>query len=214
MSVEPLPASQPGPSINGIIAQNLLIARTMLNWTQQQLANASGVSRATIAQLEAGLGDPRISTLESLAGALYVTSVFLLLDQGGFRALTEVKSDDALLSNLARRRSFEALDRAIHSGRYHGRMDAARLGADAVRDAGLTGNAQRVGAGIGSARFASKGTFFGAQLADLVDRYRSRPIKRTDVPPPKEEPPTLRMTFDRPARGASAVSICRQPSEG
>ena len=189
MTSDPLVESQPGPSISGIIAQNLLIARTVLDWTQQQLANASGVSRATIAQLEAGLGDPRISTLELLANAMHVTAVFLLLDQGAFRALVEVKTDDAYLATLSRRRPLEALDHAINSGRYHGRMDAARLGVDAAHEAGLTGNAHSVGAGIGSARFASKGTFLGAQFAYLVDRYRSRPISRSEAPPPKEEPP-------------------------
>jgi transcriptional regulator with XRE-family HTH domain len=44
--------------------------REQLGWTQQRLANESGVDRATISQVEGGRRSPSIATLESLAEAM------------------------------------------------------------------------------------------------------------------------------------------------
>lgn len=44
--------------------------REQLGWTQQKLADESGVDRATINQVEGGRRSPTIATLESLAGAM------------------------------------------------------------------------------------------------------------------------------------------------
>ena len=41
-------------------------ARALLNWTQQDLAKVSGISLASIAQIERGAGNPRQSTLAVL----------------------------------------------------------------------------------------------------------------------------------------------------
>lgn len=40
--------------------------------TQSELAKSSGLSQSTIAQIESGLKDPSVKTLEKLAGALDV----------------------------------------------------------------------------------------------------------------------------------------------
>lgn len=47
--------------------------------TQQQLALEMGTSQAYIARLEAGLTDPRLSTLERWAGAVGYTKLGVVL---------------------------------------------------------------------------------------------------------------------------------------
>ena len=168
-------------SSRGIVAQNMLIARTALKLTQQEVADASGVSRATIAQLEAGTGDPRLSTLELLAEALNLPVHFLLLDQGAFRALAELVAEGETLRDSVQHH-MECLARVLNGRRGQNRFQAATLGVDAAVEAGLTGNAHRVGAGIGAARFAAEGTFLGAHLAYLLERFKPMPTPSARPP--------------------------------
>ena len=70
------------------IATNLLRARSSKKLTSEQLAKASGLSRATISQLESALlaphkgrectADPRLSTLVALASVLEIQPEDLL----------------------------------------------------------------------------------------------------------------------------------------
>lgn len=50
--------------------QELRRMRERQGWTQQRLADESGVDRATISQIESGRRSPSIETLEKLAGAM------------------------------------------------------------------------------------------------------------------------------------------------
>jgi transcriptional regulator with XRE-family HTH domain len=54
--------------------------REAKRWNQQELAAKSTVTQATISRLEAGVFDPKVSTLRSLAAALGCTVVDLLPD--------------------------------------------------------------------------------------------------------------------------------------
>jgi transcriptional regulator with XRE-family HTH domain len=173
-------------SPRAIVAQNLLFARSALELTQQELADASGISRATIAQLEAGVGDPRLSTLELLAATLHVPAHFLLLDQAGFRAIAELSQGGPPAINH-QHKSGEDVTRVLRVGGALSRLRAASLGVDAAREAGLTGEAHRVGAAIGAARFASRGVSLGAQWAELLERFNPVPTAHTRALPGDNE---------------------------
>jgi DNA-binding XRE family transcriptional regulator len=62
----------------GQLARNVAKARAKAGLTQQQLAVAAELSRATVHLIEGGLGDPRLSTIARLAEALNLDLMDLL----------------------------------------------------------------------------------------------------------------------------------------
>lgn len=55
------------------LARSLVQLRELRGWTQQQLATASGVPRATVATLESGSANPTLGVLTKIRAALGVT---------------------------------------------------------------------------------------------------------------------------------------------
>jgi transcriptional regulator with XRE-family HTH domain len=152
-----------------VFAQNLLVARTVLEMTQHALAAASGVSRATIAQLEAGTGDPKLSTVQQLAEALGVSAVVLLLGRKELEALA------AVVPGIAEEGVSPAVSVMRHlvtAGGVRSRLEAARLGTEVARQAGVNDGA--VGAAVGSFHHPGAGTLAGARFAQAVRAARER----------------------------------------
>lgn len=66
--------------VMGRLSDNLRHARRAAGLSQVELAERAGVGAATIARIEAGGMDPRVSTLEKLARALGVDARTLMPD--------------------------------------------------------------------------------------------------------------------------------------
>ena len=58
-------------------------ARGLLDWSQQDLASQAGVGIVTVRQLEAGLNEPRRSTLEVVRQAFERAGVEFIDENGG-----------------------------------------------------------------------------------------------------------------------------------
>lgn len=153
------------------IAKNLILARHALGVTQEALAHESGVSRATIAQIESGTSDPRITTLADIARALGISPALLLLRPADLATLFKFvrKSEvDHVLQSLAPGR-VDNMNRLRQSGLQKDLLAAALAGAEAARSAGYRSPGAIVGAGIGSAIDPGLGTAVGTLLGVVLD---------------------------------------------
>ncbi len=66
------------------IAEGLRAVRIQLGWTQKELADRSGVDRATISLIENGHEDPRARTVTRLAEAMGMNPAELWRNESGF----------------------------------------------------------------------------------------------------------------------------------
>lgn len=71
------------------LARALFGARTAARLSQDQLAERAMVARATIIQLEAGEGNPRLETLVALAETLEVPLAFFFLEKRHVESLSD-----------------------------------------------------------------------------------------------------------------------------
>ena len=152
-------------SVDSILAKNLVAARVIAGLTQHDLAAAAGVSRATVAQLETGFSDPRLSTVVDIARALGIAPIVLLSGTEEVEALAKL-ADEARPSippvDLARMRDY------IASGMLKDRIRAARVGATVARGGADAPTGVAVTAGVFSATSPGRGTVVGAQLGKLL----------------------------------------------
>ncbi len=155
-------------SAGQIVGRNLVIARDLAGMTQHDLAARSGVSRATIAQLESGGGDPRLSTIADVAEALGVSPIVLLAGHREVAALAglvdQVKAQPVPLNeqDAARMRALaeSSVDRDWRR--------AARIGAAASRAAGCPSPGATATAGLFSTVVPGRGTVVGTALGHLL----------------------------------------------
>ena len=170
----PVPQSPPpAESIDWILAKNLVAARIIAGLTQHDLAEAAGVSRATIAQLEAGLSDPKLSTVFDIARALRVAPIVLLC------GVVEVRALSLLLESRAEGRpdisaaDLVRMNEYLASGMLKDRIRAARLGAAVSRSSQRDASAaSALTAGLFSACVPGAGTAVGIQLGRLLGSAR------------------------------------------
>jgi transcriptional regulator with XRE-family HTH domain len=167
----PVPAVA-SESADSVLAKNLVVARVVAGVTQQALADAAGVSRATVAQLETGYSDPRLSTIVELATALGIPPILLLLGKPEALALSaffEKPSSDLSVNagDVARMR------RLVETGMLKDRLRAALVGASAARDSGEEGSIAAVSAAIFSAIHPGPGTVAGMLLGRLLSAPQS-----------------------------------------
>lgn len=107
------------------IAANLLRLRKNKSLTQEQLADAAGLSRAAYRNLEKGRAAPRTDTLKGLSQALDVPLKELLspveiLRNVRFRSLKRLKSRDQVLADVSRwLRDFAELEALIGERQEH-----------------------------------------------------------------------------------------------
>jgi transcriptional regulator with XRE-family HTH domain len=159
----------PAEGIETKLARNLVAARAATGLTQHELARGADVSRATIAQLETGVSDPKLSTVVQLAEALGVSALLLLLGVREVRVLADQLSSRLQTSPAALLLNAElvTLRRLVGSGMLKDRIAAARVGAAAARAVGLPAPAV-VGAAIGAPIEPGTGTAVGALLGLLM----------------------------------------------
>jgi DNA-binding XRE family transcriptional regulator len=134
--------------------------------SQEQLAIAAGVSRATINQLEGAEGDPRLSTLAALAAALDVSPVFLLLGRDELNAIAKAPSSKEAkdVQNHLMPGDLETMRRLLRSGVAKNRTKAVAMGSAAASAAGVDSRTLAAAA-IGTALLPGIGTAIGVALA-------------------------------------------------
>jgi transcriptional regulator with XRE-family HTH domain len=152
-------------SADSVLAKNLVTARVAAGVTQHELAEASGISRATIAQIETGYSDPRLSTIVELAKALELPAIFLLIGLPEVRALAQVLNRAERDRPSIDPRDVARMRQYIGTGMLKDRLRAALIGATAAKSFSKSEQA-RVSAAIFSALLPGIGTEIGALLAE------------------------------------------------
>lgn len=134
--------------------------------TQDALATSSGISRATIVQIESGIGDIKLSTLAELAAALGTSPIVILMGEEEFSALDEMVRASGRVRKIQ-----TALDRGPSQGADEQQVAekrAGKIGAQVAEAAGLSRGAA-VGAAIGTMILPGMmGTALGAVLGSIL----------------------------------------------
>lgn len=168
--------------VRDTLARNLSAARSALGASQDQLAAAAGVSRATINQLEGAEGDPRLSTLVGLSAALGISPVFLLLGRDELDAIAKAagsKEAKEVQAHLTPE-ELETMRRLLQSGVAKNRAKAIAMGSTAAATAGVAAGALAAAA-IGTALLPGIGTAIGAALAtSWLARKKAEEAKKDD----------------------------------
>lgn len=79
-----------------ITARQIRAGRALLGWTQDELAKAAKIGRATLARIEADMTNPGADTLKAIRAALMANGVRLFDDSDGIgEGARMAKPDDA-----------------------------------------------------------------------------------------------------------------------
>lgn len=174
MAAARAPSAAIRPEVDVVcLARNLTSARLALGWTQAHLADVAQISRATVVQLEHGLGDPRLSTLSQIANSLGVSVIWLLMGLAEVRALGDLaitQPPDPRLQRLSAT-GLKEMQRLVATGMIAHRKRAAQQGAALANSAGLDSGAV-VTTAISTAIYPGPGTVAGAIIGEKCSRYR------------------------------------------
>lgn len=66
-----------------ILPQQIRAARALIDWTREDLANASGVTVRTLARIESSQTLPRPATLQAISSALEAAGIEFISQNGG-----------------------------------------------------------------------------------------------------------------------------------
>ena len=104
----------------------LKAGRHALGWSQGELANHAGVSRVTIARMEAGMFKPRRATFEALLQAMDVAGVRITLGQpaDGFTMAVEGRA----LPHAEGASSASSLEKAVLENLAEATVDLGSVG--------------------------------------------------------------------------------------
>jgi transcriptional regulator with XRE-family HTH domain len=154
-------------SADSILAKNLVAARLIAGVTQRELADAAGISRATVAQIETGSSDPRLSTIVELASALGLPASALLFGRLEVRAIVELPDRAAKPRPALDTRDVVRMRQHLGTGMLKDRLRAARIGANAVESTSASPLGPIVSA-LFSAVIPGGGTEIGSIFGDLL----------------------------------------------
>ena len=158
-------------AIDAALARNLVAARVVGGLTQHELAHRSNISRATIAQIETGSSDPRLSTVAHLAHAVGIPPILLLMSLENVRAITgmlETSTSENRYSLLAAKLPEVELRRMLgltQTGMLKDRLRVAEIGAGLAKQLG-GGKSVEIYAAIFSAILPGSGTVAGMLLGE------------------------------------------------
>ncbi|MGA1597595.1 MAG: helix-turn-helix domain-containing protein [bacterium] len=129
--------------LRATLAKNIVSARKAKakildrHYTQEQLAEDSGISTTAIAQIERGEVDPRLSTIAGIAHALGVNPVFLLFGKQEIELLHQMilELDESSLSELSVRLfsdSVKEIEKLANSSLPKHQVKASQMSAGVV----------------------------------------------------------------------------------
>lgn len=129
------------------VAENLVIARRVAGLSQHKLAQLANLSRATIAKIETGQSDPRLSTIAVLADALGISAHALISTGGEINRLIDILDNCHQIVDIA---PDDDQTNALQStgDNLRARRDSAERAAAFARDAGHTSLSAQVASAI------------------------------------------------------------------
>jgi len=137
--------------------------------TQEDLPERAKTSRATIALIESGGGDPRLSTLVAIAEALSVSAYVLLLGKSDVKKFVELVDRAGDLEDARRKDKDLGLLHELSSSQLMAeRRRGARMARDFASNLGYVDAGAAVGAAIGALIGPGLGIAIGAFLGSAV----------------------------------------------
>ena len=173
-----------------------MAARIANHMTQKELACASGVSRATIAQIESGESDPCLSSIAALARALRTSPMMLLLEPGVLSYDVVEKLQKRIETVNVPQEIIEKINAFIDASSRRVRQGIIK---EVIRSLGVGGGAA-VGAAIGSVLLPGTGASAGAALGGLLEEHSAAQLRIHQKPALQQR--TLRKG-PKPRRGES-----------